>query len=345
MKHIFWIHSSTAYYTSLAIIKEKRLNYSDIILLLDRNYKNKYDFDYKFTEYDVLKFSKMLSPFKLQTLFKIKYITGKLDEFLLNICRGVDFFVYIPQLSHPVFQIIITNEKCKGYSFVEEGVANYKFFLLNNPPIVFPFFKKNAIRFVNLFLSRVNLNNSFFGLLKKVDFVPSYFLLDNCLNELRSNIFNKSIFIKWEIHPISFQFNQNIPVIILSPLVEYELINKSNFILGISIIIDVINSNDVYIKFHPFQSDEIINDVINIVKMKGKNDLIIPNDEPFEQIILQYPQLKIYGFESSLLFYAKILSGHSEVFSVSNFIEKVDSTYHEYVKLNTLEFVKYNQIC
>ena len=87
-------------------------------------------------------------------------------------------------------------------------------------------------------------------------------------------------------------------------------------------------------KFHPAQDINVKSQIIEIGSEIFKESFIIPNDIPFEQILLNHKNLLVLGFTSSLLYYASILG--NEVHSYEDLILR-DTGFKSYRKFNDFD--------
>lgn len=125
MKYVFWIHSSTSYYMAKAIIAKENLDCHNVVYLIDRNYANKYHNNIDIEIEDISFWMNKFYPMKIKTILNLRRIIKSFDCYIS--CLIADSFtVYIPQLTTPIFQLLITHHSCVGYHFMEEGLAYYK---------------------------------------------------------------------------------------------------------------------------------------------------------------------------------------------------------------------------
>lgn len=325
MKHIFWLHSHTAFYSAISVIK--LLDLKNVLFLSDRGYRNKYFPQIIFNDFS--KYSSELSPFKFTTLFSIRYIQNEIDERINELTESTEFCIYIPQLSHPLFQILITNKLCKSYNFLEEGIANYNIELFKIGLPKLSFIKRIIVKVINLFLFRIQLNHTFFGKYKKLEYSPKYFLLESDWHIKKNSCY---VYLKWEKHPIEINIEKDAVLFIISPLIEYGLANQKNYYHSISQLLDYlkenIDSKHLYLKFHPYQSATTKNE-IELLCSKKYHVKIIPSDEPVEQIILNIKEATIIGHDSSLLLYARILNHKARIISAYKNLCGIDHLYRE----------------
>ncbi|RDV15102.1 hypothetical protein DXT99_10540 [Pontibacter diazotrophicus] len=125
MKHLFYIHSYITYYVGLEVIKYRKLNHSDCVLMYGRKFKPHHppvgmqQVDLPFTHHPVNTFA-----------VKRKFWKGwerlrKFDAFVEKITFGDAFKIYTNQTGIDFIRLFISHKKCKGFSFLEEGLYSY----------------------------------------------------------------------------------------------------------------------------------------------------------------------------------------------------------------------------
>ena len=87
----------------------------------------------------------------------------------------------------------------------------------------------------------------------------------------------------------------------------------------------------MFIKTHPYQSSSVVNTLVGMLTQQGKTWTLIPNDEPFEQILLSVENLFVFGTESSLMFYATLL-GNNKIISNHNNLAFNDIIFRKYAQ-------------
>src|SRR5690606_16186055 len=105
----------------------------------------------------------------------------------------------------------------------------------------------------------------------------------------------------------SDNFDYNISgnsVLVLEGAVEQGNLNLNTLIYGIRTMMKDLQVNKLYVKFHPAQTQENKSLIIKSIKDFDIEPISIPDEIAFEQIILTNNNLKVYGFTTSLLFYA-----------------------------------------
>ena len=267
-------------------------------------------------------------PMKIKTILNLRRIIKSFDCYIS--CLIADSFtVYIPQLTTPIFQLLITHHSCVGYHFMEEGLAYYKDQLYKASPNKFPLLVELLFKVYNIFCRRVQLNYPFLKPYKKSRFQPKYYLLNNKYNVLRENVSLVS-WIKEETFFTSIPSGAS--VLVLSPIVEYRLATPEKFYASMNLLFNYISDSHVFIKAHPYQASSVVNTLVGLLEQHGKTWTLIPNDEPFEQILLSVENLCVFGTESSLMFYATLLGNNNKIISNRNNLAFNDIIFRKYAQ-------------
>lgn len=324
MKHVFWIHSHITFYMAIATIKYRRLNISNVVFLTDRKYRNGY---FPYTLNDFSEYAGKLSPFTLKSVFSLRKIITRMDRRLKKILQNDNYIVYLPHLSHPVYQILITNKYCRGYHFIEEGMINYVARNYESHFLRFTVWQQFGLNVFNFFCKRICLGHKAFGHFKNLPYEPTYFYLDSPYCRWGKNV----VPLKLLQHKVNTKIPEEAAIIILSPLLEYNMVTPEGYRQCWSYLIKKVSeyTKSVYIKSHPATSTQGLTLIREIVGMNGCNMKEISNDEPIEQILLSLNKNIIAGIESSVLFYAKVLNRRLRVISAYHYLLSHDSLYKE----------------
>lgn len=312
MKHLFLIHSHTMFLTSMGVIEHLGLKDPDVVIINFRHYHNpRLGFNYKsydFTEtveesYHIF-FSYSRKHFLIDKKQRNK-IVDAFDDFVDNIIQE-DYRLYVPQLQSPSFQILATNEKCEEVFFVQEGARimydcindkNKWYFRLYNK-----LFMRNEDRMWKAYNWFPKKDSPYNKPITAFAFDKSYF----------GNAPSKTILVSWPKVKIDIHLNTEYPIFIMEAAVELGQVEKHVYRKCLDKLIEECGGKNNYIKFHPQQSKETQNQIIEMFLQKGKKVEKLPMDIPFELILAAYKNLTVCGFGSSLLFYAKTF-GHKVI--------------------------------
>lgn len=312
------------------VVEKEAIPEKDIIYLTDRGYTNKY-MDSSIQIFDFSFYIMWFYRMSILKLLSMSYHTKIVDKVLQHIVDGEKFIIYVPQMSIPLFQVMVSHKLCMEYNFIEEGLADYRKNLWYESTNSYSAFLTLIFKFYNSFHSRFQLLHPFLAPYRKSKIIPTYYLLDNKWHEPKEHY----CLVQWPIEKIDFNLPEESVVIVMSPLVENNLSEKTNFIKSVHYLIDksceMSKGKPIYLKFHPYQSTDIINIILTSIKRYDVRYILIPNEEPFEQLIMHTKNLKLLGYESSLLFYATFLGEGHKVYSMSDCLAKIDSLYKSYV--------------
>ena len=310
MKHVFIIHSHTVFLTSLGVINDVGLNNDDIIFVYGRNYsQNIIKLPFKcFNLSHIYEASKsIILSISRRTLInysKVNDVTEKIDKFIDDEVGG-DFEVYLSHLSSPFFQLFATSPLCKKCHFVQEGGRVMVKVLHGEDPFVIKLynwlFLKNNKR-----LWRTNkwlISNHRDYLPYNVD---AYAIDSNFWGDLDIKV----MIVKWPvIKDLPIDINPQYPIFVLDGYIEQGAIQKDDYMQAIKKMVKEDAQKVNYIKFHPNQKQENVECILKFFKENESSVVIIDNNIPFELVLTKYKHLKVYGYGSSLLIFAKAL-GH-----------------------------------
>ncbi|GAA3588377.1 polysialyltransferase family glycosyltransferase [Flavivirga amylovorans] len=302
MKNIFYIHSHITYFVAKGVIKYLGFNPDSLIYIISRSYQNDalskskcIDFTLIHNELDsfgVLNFNKKLPLIK------------DVDNVLKNVLKDEEFRVFLPHVFHPIMQIIGTNTNCKELHIIEEGVNAYSNYFMH--------FKEKSIvkgvvkRILNL-LPFVGKGRIFF--IKNFDLRKFKKSINPIFYTVTSKGFEGLPYEIVRVEMISEKVAQytlkSNHVLVLEGAVEQGNLNLKPFLEGIKVILNDIKSDRIAVKFHPAQNSKNKDKILRIIVDQNKEVEVIPDNIAFEQIILNNPNLTVYGFATSLLFYAK----------------------------------------
>lgn len=298
MKHVFIVHSHTLFLTSLGVVNYLGLENKDVIFLTFRNYRCRYLYDsYKFidvSELEKYNWTVRLSKSRLK----------KCEKWADNIIAsqiGEEFIAYTPHTS--VFnQLFITNVLCKGYNYVQEGITDI-------------FYSHKSLRDYLYLIQTYYLHDSRFYRTSSWVITPN---VREKAKDLKCYVFNPNLFsfinkekvvVNWPKLTLDQNFDENRTSFIIDCWVEQTYLEIEIYESACETLIKENATEISYIKFHPAQSEEVKSMVIGIFERHSLKYEILPNDIPFELILSAYPNMKICGFTSSLVYYAKQM-GH-----------------------------------
>jgi len=307
MKHLFYVHSHITYYISVAIINKLGLKLNEVVFVKSRNYNNT-SIDKDSVTFSISRIHHEIDGIGKLDFYKTYKYINQIDSLIHSNLNNSEFNVYLPMIRHKAMQIIATHKNCKQINIIEEGVIAYSKHFTNFKE------KKIIVKIGKIFVNDIlNLGKSRFFYLKPFD-LRRFKDKERSVFYTISNLGYKGL--PYNIEKIELQEDPNITytvtsktVLVLEGAVEQGNLKIENFIDAVKFIIkdNEIEDKQISIKYHPAQSKENINKIVNTINELGVKPISIPNNIPFEQFAIKNNNLMVLGFTTSLLFYAKEL--------------------------------------
>lgn len=318
------------FYMSLAVIRHLRLDDTDILFLSDRKYRNGY-FHYEMNDFS--EYAAKLSPFTLKSAFILRDVTKRTDSRMAELCHGEDYVVYLPHLANSAYQLLITNGHCRGFNFMEEGLANYveRNYVSHFPyKCTFPGSKtcfRLGLDVFNFFHGRICLKHNVFGRFKDYPFEPTYFYLDSPYCRREGNVVPLSL----PRHEVNARIPGNAALLVLSPLLRNNLATREGYRRCCARLIGKVaeSTNLLYVRTHPHTEPQELPMLREIAEANRLEMVETDRDEPMEQILPSLEGNMVAGIESSVLFYAKLLNSRLRVVSAYRYLMSHDRLYKE----------------
>ena len=310
MKHLFFIHSHTLFLTSIGVVDYLNLPHKDVLFVYSRNYKTTIPTDIESVDISNQMedtFYIMLS-WSRRNFFYNKKIRDDLvsffDDFVQEHTSGRAYRLYIPHLQHHAFQIMATNPRCDEIFFIQEGGR-----------AMIPL-QTGKISFLNAVYNKLILHND-----SRVWKCSNWFPNEHTpySRPVKAFAFDKDYFcdapeqtilVKWPHIPISVSIDEQRPFFLLEGAVELGQVEGNLYNNAVKVLINEFAESKNYIKFHPAQKAEARHLILNMFKEKKCEVEELPMDIPFELIVVNFHNLKLYGFGTSLLFYGKSFGHH-----------------------------------
>lgn len=328
MKHLFCVHSSITFYISKGIISFLNINPDDVIFFIDNHYLNKYEKDI-YNSVDGTEIMTLFKSISIRKFLRLPLSIWKLDAFVREATTNEKYILYIPNTTSSACQSMITNSLCVGYNLIEEGIGSYKKELFKRPPVLFHGIKHYLLKGLNFFSNRIEFEHPFLAPYRKSSLRPKYFYFKSDIEPLTDD-FIQVPFPKYNgFLPLEYGSH----IFIVSPLLEYNLISEKSFISSISYLVNKLknNCNTLYIKYHPFQDCKVKALIEEKLEEESIKTSVINDDEPMEPLIMSNRKLFLYGYESSLLFYAS-QDDTNRVYSLDDYVYKLDNLYRIHKK-------------
>lgn len=344
MKYLFYIHSHITFYMALQLQEYLKIEKKDVRYVTVRNYKNIYHPDISSLDfshyYDQLNRAMNLK----EAIAALHDIDQKVSDWTGN--DDFEFITYSIRI--PLWQFIATHKKCKKIHIIEEGSQSYHkkkdSYFFNRPS-----FSTQIKQFIKKILSKDSRTYQqrapgfpLFGTEPLFKNTIYYGIYDDVFPFIPQN---QKVIFKTLYKDPRFQTQENFDnttfLIFDAILVEQEkLMNKEEYLHFITPFFHEIaqQKNPFYFKFHPGQ-DKSITQKLKKMLEEEFYAVELNKDIPVEQIILHHHNIKIYGFFSSLLFYAK-RHGHF----VKSFLEKTENPKIQQFILNHFNDYFINEI-
>lgn len=301
MKHIFIAHSHSLFLSVLGVIDFLKLKEDEVIIIYTRKYSN----SLIKIPYQTIDLSLMHEDCK--TIVRNREQRNKtIKEFdtLLDQLVSDNYIAYVPHLTFPMFQILVTNSKCSGFHYVQEGAIAFKS----------AFFEEKSIQyFIQQIYNTTVLHKK--RIWKSTKWTIPTFLKNARLTEtfaISSEIFKylprKNNLITWPELPCDYELNVAYPCFIFESIIEMKAIEPEIYFAAIDQLIRENASEFNYVKFHPNQSIDNREVISNLFRKNNVNMIELPMDIPFEIFLSKFKSLKVCGFDSSLLFLAEQLN-------------------------------------
>lgn len=339
MKHIFWVHSTITFFISQSIIRYLNIDRKDILFLKARDFRINFD-GYRYLKCD--EWLNLCHPLTLRSLIKIKELERVVDANIARECEGDDFVAYIPTTSNLPCQLLLSNSNCKGYAIIEEGLANYRSNLYSEPAVKRSKATKLICTIYNSLNKRVYLNHPFLAPFKNSDLPYTYYYFDTPIHIKKCNHIYLPFFNDDYIK--EYDYSGSV-LFIMSPLYEDKMLSQESWREILEYAIDRMEcSKTLFVKYHPAQSEFSKQLVEKCLQNKDIPYKVVGNEVPIELVLKNSKDVLYYGFESSVLIYASILSKNSKIFCFCNKLSEIDGTFSQFYKQFSNLFESFTQI-
>lgn len=308
MKHIFYCHSPICIITIYETVKKLSDYNEDIVIILSRGARWLYNIK-NIKIVDITDEKCFLDVMHIRTPKKVllahkKY--AEMDKIASNIVDGKDFLLYIP-IIEPFTISFIRSKHCLGYYFIEEGILSY-----SSLQTVRRNRKKNF-----LFLARL-IGIRYYNFYTRFPKFKGTIAISN--KAFSWNIYKERVVNRIDNVPLLASDSYNIcyNIIVFSHL-YYDLKKRYSLIdycKAIDFTISqIINSDNVAIKFHPVTpklEKEMMDKIIKYVHANYGNITVLPNEFSIELNVLNYHSKVFCIFTKSSVFkYSKMFNEQS----------------------------------
>ena len=296
LKHLFYASNFIALSNYLTIIEEKQLDLENCIFYSPRNINSSINIkkEIHFIEVDNIQLTKSRKQF-LRNRLKIYSFTKKINRQLNN----TFYHLYIPHLANYREKLLLLNEKCQRYSFVEEGLPAYR-----------SDFKINANNNV-LSLNYSNIHES-----KPLGIDHEKYEGAYGTNKYAFHWMPKKKQIKLNCNHEAYQKINSL--VTCKNILGLDSPNSfSNFSVYLKCIRSLIRNNFpiedelFYLKFHPdYEKQSLLkNKIIEVIKGENVSYEILDSNMMIERYIQKNKNVIFYNITSTLILYVLLAGG------------------------------------
>lgn len=323
MKYFFYVHSYITYIVSISVILLEDYPIKDVIFIFTRNFESDDDYMHILNQWrldsqeqSLTKLSSEGERFLLLTKY---FLLKKIDRKIYSFSKGDNFIFFTPTKFPYLINFIATNKRCIQINYIEEGIQSYnnRFYRIEKADLSI----KNYVKFINHGNRSLRFNKRIFRS------VPFLFLIT-----LVNSLFDPSVQVvrikKPYIPKIDSQYHlNNCDIFFLDVSVEKNVLNFDAFQITVHqfLLWYETQHQKIWIKFHPTQSIAVMSWFIETLTNLRIQYEILRNNICSEALLLYSRNLRVFGFHSSLLFYASYW-GH-KAFSLDNIASNIDARF------------------
>ncbi len=331
---VFFIHSNITYLSSLAIIEAK--NIQNPKLIFGRNFKssffvNSYEKVYLSEKVDFL--SKIPTYGKFLLFFSYFSSIQLFNKILKTVTKNNSFTCYIPHTKNFLMQLLINHKNCIAYNILDEGLLSYttnqSFIKKTNP-----YYTENKIGiFIKYlkFLNHFNKSDYYNYSKKSYNFLYLFFIQNTVTKKVKLLKLPK-----FETTNHNLNILNDKTIFILDDYDSNNFIPKTVYLKALVEVFTKFKLTKAFIKTHPATKDK--NEVLALLKSKNIVATLIDDTIPIEVLLVCGKNISIYGFFSSLLFYASIFNQKS--YSLLGYLKK----HHTVKDENLLPTIFYDKV-
>ena len=337
MKHIFTVHSSLTFLVAYATIKHLNLDKEDVLLI-----------SLKYTvPLDVYKVIPSFTEARNSTLVqKLRYfnVPKSFDNYLNTYLKGVKFTAYVDLMSY--FQkILVTHNQCQEFHFIEEGNSAYQ----TNDDLedITWHERQHAWRSSGVldFKSIIRIFRGYNLRLLSLPYIYSAYayMEDTKFFSFSNNAFyntnpDKRVLVKLPKEDTNIKklagghFLNEATIWLDGSNGRYTGLEESYYYDAIKKAIPLMKEkgiiqDKVYVKLRPGIKDISTNTLVSILRSKGINVDVIPNDLILEAFFMQSNNCNVIGVLTAALEYAHVF-GH-KAYSIYGLFEKQPPTFFD----------------
>jgi hypothetical protein len=303
VKHVFYCHSAITALVATSVISKLGVSPEDVHVIWGRGYK-----------WAALPYPSTALPADLAELAEVpsygcRHLTRKhrkslkaLDRFLSQCAKGARFIAYLPNTRNFLMQAVATNANVAGLDFLEEGLMSY----------AGAYEKPTSPSYSGLLGTARRWSKRTWHGGRSYFYRPMRFPKEPVLFTINPRLEQQSSTREAVFAPVVSAFgggqwrHDARQVFVFDVIVEFGYCEEAA-LLGVfrHFLRNLYDGKDtLVIRFHPAQKmqDRILREMDEC----GVRYAVDESSTPLELVMAQRPDLTLYGFHSSLLFYAKV---------------------------------------
>lgn len=323
MKHIFTVHNHITFLTTLGVIQYHNLSVKEVIII---NHHYQPTFDFEHSQCLRKSFDEEYYQLSLLKRMQLFHYPSAVREYISNISSGQEYVAYIDIMS--VFnRYLVTYKRCKRFNLIEEGIYNYadfqNFDLMLSDLRTFDWewtYPRDLFKAFNAFyrilrgrslkvLSLPVSPNSYTGFKDVISYCFSPLAFKSASSDQKIVLSFKEI-IK------SIKFNSLIPDDVEFLWIGQTLWNYDHEDYGSAFesLLKTVNPTKkkliLYAKFRGSETEDEMRVIYQACEAHNFEIKELSQDTILELEFLEARPMRVLGFNSSLLIYAK-LAGHN----------------------------------
>ncbi|NSL89786.1 hypothetical protein ECE50_023285 [Chitinophaga sp. Mgbs1] len=325
MKHVFYIHSPITYLVAVSVCQYLKLSAEDVLFICDGFYRS----DKDITAIDISRYNSGGAVDRILKTIKHFNKATYIDQVIDGFIGQHNFTAYVPVMRQ-VEKIMVTHEKCAGFHFIEEGLADYYYgetlssFSITNAKSSWRLSLRKSHQRKEIFRQIIALLR---GYNQKLQTLPFSYSCYTHFNQVKffgidTHAFPMADAGKRVIIPLVCSRDNtdaalkpdNKVVWIGDNGVDFYGYGKELYLQGIRegliAYLKRRGQKELLVKFHRGESKEMREAQLNLFRENGIEVRLIADNVIMEELLLTAENVKVCGVYSSLLYYAAIM-GHT----------------------------------
>lgn len=313
MKHVFVVHSNITYLAALGVIIKENIHQRDVVII-SQLYERELPIKcHRFRQIPLKKI--LLHPFSV--LSEVKCI----DNYVESLVQQESYIVYVEAL-YPFHAVIATNKLCVRLNFIEEGLSAYPNTLSFNSHTMN--YDKSSYRYSSLKERFRDLYYLIKGYPIRLHAIPSFFNAYYDNSQITFYGFGKDAFkgvsnkVQISLREVKekFQWESSLLLKDVDIWLGTNCCTRENYPIkkyltaihkGMIQTMKEENRTQVFVKFHPAESEESRNATINLFENNCIKVRVIPDEVILELELFNVDNVRIYAIDTSIMVYASLL--------------------------------------